>query len=267
MFIDDTGDVTNSTTNAPQNRYASISGVIFERKYLADTFEPGFRKIVRRHFGDQEDGAPVVLHRRAMISPPRQGPFACLKEAPARDAWEKGCLDMMTRASYTVITVCLDKVAFYYHHPKAVLDIYETLIQNAVERYFYFLRAHGTGDVIVEAQNPGTDGAIKQRFREVMENGTEHISSDKLQAVFTSREINIEPKKAGYPGLQFADLIARPAFAHCRAVYVKDTSDLTAFARQIAPILEDYKFYRDENGNPDRYGRVWRPALKKLNGP
>ena len=78
---------------------------------------------------------------------------------------------------------------------------------------------------------------------------------------------NIEPKKAGYPGLQFADLIARPAFAHCRAVYVKDTSDLTAFARQIAPILEDYKFYRDENGNPDRYGRVWRPALKKLNGP
>lgn len=262
MFIDDTGDVTNSTTNAAQNKYASISGVIFDRQYLAETFEPSFRKIVKRHFGEGPDGAPIVLHRRAMISPPKQGPFACLREAPARDAWEKSCLDMMTRASYTVITVSLDKVSFYYHHPNAKLDVYQTLIQNAVERYFYFLRANGTGDVIVEAQNPGTDAAIKARFREVMEHGTDHISADKLQAVFTSREINIEPKKAGYPGLQFADLIARQAFAHCKAVYVNDTSDLTSFARQIAPILETYKFYRDASGNPDRYGRVWRPPIQ-----
>lgn len=267
MFIDDTGDVTSSTTNNPAQRYASITGVIFDRKYLADTFEPSFRRVVGKHFGFDEAGKSPVLHRRKMISPPDQGPFACLRDDAKRAAWDKACLDMMTRASYTVITICLDKVSFYYHHPKARLDVYETLIQNAVERYYYFLRSHGTGDVVVESQNPGTDKAIKERFRSVIEGGTEHLSAAKLQAVFTSREINIEPKKAGFVGLQFADLIARPAFAHCRAVYVRDTSDLTAFARQIAPILEDYKFYRDEDGNPDRYGRVWRPALKKLNGP
>lgn len=263
MFIDDTGDVTNSTTNAPQNRYASITGVIIDRAYLSSTFEPSFQKIVRRHFGARDDGSPIVLHRRQMISPPQKGPFSCLKDDTKRAAWDASCLDMMTRASYTVITACLDKVAFYYHHPKATLDVYETLIQNAVERYFYFLRSNGSGDVVVESQNPGTDRAIKERFRHVIENGTEHINAAKLQSVFTSKEINIEPKKAGYAGLQFADLIARPAFAHCRAVYVKDTSDLTAFARQIAPILEDYKFYRSKEGNPDGYGRVWRPPLKR----
>lgn len=264
MFIDDTGDVTNSTTNAPQNRFASISGVIFDRAYLAATFEPSFRKIVKRHFGAED----VVLHRRKMISPPKLGPFACLHDPAKKDAWDRSCLDMMTRANYTVITICLDKVAYYYHHPDANLDVYETLIQNALERYFYFLRSKAArGDVAVEKQNPGTDTAIKKRFRHIMQNGTDHISADKLQAVFTSREINIEPKEAGFPGLQFADLIARPAFAHCRATYMNDTSDLTAFARQIAPILEDYKFYRDSDGNPDRYGRVWRPPLKKLNGP
>lgn len=267
MFIDDTGDVTSTTTNHPAQRYASITGVIFDRQYLTDTFEPSFQKIFGKHFGVDDSGKTTVLHRRQMISPPEKGPFACLRDEIKRASWDRACLDMMTRASYTVITVCLDKVAFYYHHPKAKLDVYETLIQNAVERYFYFLRANGTGNVVVEAQNPGTDAAIKARFRHVIENGTEHIAPDKLQAVFTSREINIEPKKMGYAGLQFADLIARPAFAHCRAVYVKDTSDLTAFARQIAPILEQYKFYRDKEGNPDRYGRVWRPALKKLNGP
>ena len=186
-----------------------------------------------------------------------------LRDPAKRDAWDRSCLDMMTRANYTVITVCLDKVAFYYFHPGASLDVYETLIQNAIERYFYFLKDRGRGDVIVESQNAGADMAIKQRFRHIIEHGTGHIPAGKLQSVFTSKEINIEPKIAGFPGLQFADLIARPAFAHCRAKYANDTSDLSAFARQISPILEDFKFYRDANGEPDRYGRVWRPQKPK----
>lgn len=259
MFIDDTGDVTNSTTNSPQNRFASITGVIFDREYLSETFEPSFRKVVRRHFGDEKQ----ILHRRKMISPPQHGPFAVLRDPVKRDAWDRGCLDMMRRAKYIVITICLDKVAFYYHHQDAKLDVYEILIQNAIERYFYFLRSNGVGDVVVESQNGATDFTIKERYRQVFENGTEHIDAAKIQSVLTSREINIEPKSAGYPGLQFADLVARPAFAHCRAVYMRNTSDLTAFARQIAPILEDFKFYRDSNGNPDGYGRVWRPAPKR----
>lgn len=267
MFIDDTGDVTSSTTNNPAQRYASITGVIFDRDYLVSTFEPSFKKVVERHFGLDDIGKLPVLHRRKMISPPKKGPFSCLRDIVKRQAWDAACLDMMTRAKYTVITICLDKVAFYYHHPNAELDVYETLIQNAIERYFYFLRDNGHGDVIVEAQNPGTDEIIKARFRAAIERGTGFISGEKLQSVFTSKEINIEPKQAGFAGLQFADLLARPAFAHCRATYVNDTSDLTAFARQIAPILETYKFYRSKAGQPDGYGRVWRPPLKKLNGP
>lgn len=262
MFIDDTGDVTPTTSNTPSTRYASVTGVIFERSYLIETFEPGFHKIVGRHFGTDENGRAPVLHRRKMISPSHSGPFACLKNEEKRAAWDKSCIGMMTRANYTVITVCLDKVAFYYHHPNAQLDVYEILIQNAVERYFYFLRAHGAGDVVVEAQNPGTDAAIKERYRHIMDSGTEHIRPELLAEVFTSKEINIEPKQTGYPGLQLADLLARPAFAHCLGIYAKDTSHLTEFARQIAPVLENYKFYRDKDGNPDRYGRVWRPQKR-----
>lgn len=171
---------------------------------------------------------------------------------------------MMKRADYAVITVCLDKVSFYYHHPKATLDVYETLIQNALERYFYFLKARSAvGDVFVEAQNPGTDEIIKNRYRKAVADGTEFISGPKLQSVLTSREVNIAPKRRGLPGLQMADLLARPAFAHCRAVYTGDSGDLKGFAAEVAPILEALKFYRDSSGNPDRYGRCWRPALKR----
>lgn len=262
MFVDDTGDVTASTTNHPATRFASLTGVIFERDYLLNTFEPGWQKVVSRTFGVDDNGNPPILHRRKMISPPEKGPFSCLRDPILRQNWNMSCLDMMTRASYSVITICLDKVAFYYHHPNARLDVYETLFQNIIERYFYFLRGDGTGDVVVEAQNPGTDQAIKERFKTVMLDGTEHIPADRLSEVFTSREIKISPKNRGLIGLQMADLLARPAFAHCRAIYTRDTSDLTGFARQIAPIIEDYKFYRDREGNPDRYGRVWRPQKR-----
>lgn len=262
MFVDDTGDVTPSTTNNASTRFASLTGVIFERDYLISTFEPGWRKVVGRTFGLDEAGNPPVLHRRKMISPPKQGPFSCLHDPASRLNWNSSCLDMMTRASYSVITVSLDKVAFYYHHPKAVLDVYETLFQNIVERYFYFLRKNGTGDVVVEAQNSGTDAAIKERYRAIMDGGTEHINSNMLNSVFTSREIKIVSKDRGMIGLQMADLLARPAFAHCRAVYTGATGDLAGFAREIAPILESYKFYRDGEGNPDRYGRVWRPQKR-----
>lgn len=264
MFIDDTGDVTNSTTNAPAQRYASVTGVIFDRGYLTGTFEPGFRTVVSRHFGLGDDGNPPVLHRRKMISPPLEGPFACLRDLDHRARWNRSCLGMMAKADYAVITVCLDKVAFYYHHPNATLDVYETLIQNALERYFYFLKARGAvGDVFVEAQNPGTDEIIKNRYRKAVTEGTEFISAAKLQSVLTSREVNIAPKRRGLAGLQMADLLARPAFAHCRAIYTGDSSDLTGFAAEVAPILEAHKFYRDDKGNPDRYGRCWRPPLKR----
>ncbi len=262
MFVDDTGDVSPSTSNNPATRFASLTGVIFERNYLISTFEPGWRKVVGRTFGVDEKGNPPILHRRKMVSPPKQGPFACLHDASARLKWNTSCLDMMTRANYSVITISLDKIGFYYHHPKSELDVYELLFQNIIERYFYFLRNNGIGDVVFEAQNPRTDSAIKERFKKIMLEGTEHIPAARLTDVFTSREIKIVPKDKGLIGLQMADLLARPAFAHCRAVYTQDTSDLAGFARDIAPVLENYKFYRDNNGNPDRYGRVWRPQKR-----
>ena len=46
---------------------------------------------------------------------------------------------MYERAQYTVISVCVDKVAFYAAHPNWEGTIYEMLVGNAVERYFVFL--------------------------------------------------------------------------------------------------------------------------------
>lgn len=139
MFIDDTGCVRDEATNHPQRRYGGIVAVIFDLDYLRDTFEPSFDKLRDRHFPRKTDGSRPVLHLRKMKNPDRRGPFSCLSSADRRSDWERDCMSMYQRAQYTVVAVGIDKIAFYAKHPGWQGSVYETLVGNAIERFFYFL--------------------------------------------------------------------------------------------------------------------------------
>jgi hypothetical protein len=175
---------------------------------------------------------------------------------------------MYQRASYSVITTSIDKVAFYYHYPNWNEDVYSLLVQNAIERYFYFLRANGgVGDVMAEAVGDKPDKALRVRYAWAYENGTEHISAHKLQRRLTSREIKIKPRSDDISGLQMADLLAKTCFDHCRRVYT-GYGPPRGFSARVATFLETEKYYRRPDGDPDTYGRVWRPKRAKMkNGP
>ena len=256
MFIDDTGEVDNAATNQPERRFASITGVIFDLDYYHATFDASFRKVKFGQFGDTSKGRPPILHRRALID--ASGAFVCLQNPDTRKAWDDRCLDMYSRAEYHVITTSVDKVAFYYHHPAWNGEIYSMLVQNAIERYWYFLRSHdGVGDVMAESIGK-PDLALKARYSAAFDKGTEHISADKIQHRLTSREIKIKPKSDDISGLQMADLLAKSSFDHCRCLYAKGDKQ-AGFSAKVSAVLEAQKYYRDENGNPHGYGRVWRP--------
>jgi len=256
MFIDDTGEVDNAATNQPERRFASITGVIFDLDYYHNVFDASFRKVKFTQFGDTIRGRPPILHRRALID--ASGAFACLQNAEVRAQWDARCLDMYRRADYQVVTTCVDKVAFYYHHPDWSGEIYSMLVQNAIERYWYFLRAHdGIGDVVAESIGK-PDLALKARYATAYENGTDHISAENIQKRLTSKEIKIKPKSDDISGLQMADLLAKSSFDHCRCLYAKGNRQ-AGFSAKVSGLLEERKYYRDEKGNPHGYGRVWRP--------
>ena len=256
MFIDDTGNVDSAATNHPQRRFASITGVIFELDYLEQTFEPSFLRLKERHCGLAPHGKPPILHLRRIKK--AEGPFQFMRDAERRAAWQRDTLSMYHRAKYTVVTVCVDKIAFYAAHPNWTGDVYELLVGNAIERYFYFLRGRGTGDVLAEAVNGQLDTQLKELYRRFYLNGTDHIPADGLQKVLSSRQIKIKPKNADVQGLQMADLLASTCFSHCRRIYA-DGPAFDPFAMSVANIIEGEKFYRARNGNPHGYGRVWRP--------
>lgn len=257
MFIDDTGNVNGTISNHPQSRFAGIVGVITNLDYLYTRFEPSFLLLKNKHFGVGADGRPPILHLRKM----KKGldPFACLNHQELRSRWEAECFSMYERAQYTVIAVCVDKVAFYAAHPNWEGSIYQMLVGNAIERYFYFLRnTGGTGDVMAEATNLTLDSQLKTMYRHFYIGGTDHISAANLQSVLSSVEIKIQPKSDNIAGLQLADLLASTCFSHCKRIYANGP-DYDVFAMRVAELMESEKFYRSISGNPHGYGRIWRP--------
>lgn len=259
MFIDDTGNVHNTTSNHPQARYAGITGVIFEWDYLHDIFEPGFLILKERHFGiDATTGRPPILHLRRMKK--AMPPFERLTDIAIRFRWQSGCFSMYRRAAYHVITVGVDKVAFYAKHPQWQGSFYELLVGDAIERYFYFLRNLGVGDVMAETVNEDRDHELKRLYKRFYSDGTDHIPAKLLQPVLNSAEVKIKPKVADIQGLQIADLLASTCFAHQKRLHAGG-GNFDAFAMEVAELIEGEKFYRDHKGNPRGYGRVWRPEI------
>lgn len=260
MFIDDTGCVRDEATNHPQRRFGGVVATIFNLNYLRQTFEPGFDSLRERHFGRGANGHLPILHLRKMKNPSQHGPFAALSNNEYRERWEKDCFSMYQRAQYTVVSVCIDKVAFYAANPSWERSIYELLVGNAIERFFYFLRAHNaTGDVMAEATNSSLDRQLKDLYLGFYNNGTQHISAQSLQNRLSSREIKIKPKSENVQGLQFSDLLASTCFSHCKRIYA-DGPEYDEFAMKVANLMENEKFYRHPtSGNPHGYGRIWRP--------
>lgn len=258
MFIDDSGNVTRTKSAHEQARYGSVTGVIFEFDYLHRTFEPGFLKLKERHFGvNPGTGRPYCSHLRRMKA--YEGPFVRLRDEGEKLKWQRGCYSMYRRANFHVITVGADKEAFYEKHPAWDGSMYAMLGVNAFERFVYYLRhMKGQGDVVVEGINPGLDEEIGSAYRRFYENGSDYMPPRVVQAVLTTRELKIADKEADVQGLQLADLLASTCFAHIKHLRgfpaIKDE-----FGKEVADLMEMEKFYRSNSGNPEGYGRVWRP--------
>lgn len=256
MFIDDTGDVEDPATNDPKRRYASITGVVFEWEYYHTRFDKEFQELKTHHFGLTRKERPPILRRHNLVH--AEGPFQGLSDDQKRAQWDSDILELYENAEYTVITVAVDKVAFYYKYPNWREDVYEFLIQLAIERFYFFLRNRdSTGDVMVEEMGKQKNSAIKTRYRKLLESGFQQHSAGALQTYLSSLEIKIKPKGDNYAGLQMADLLAAIAFHDCHQRY-DNGRGLRGMSARVADIIQR-KYYCEGKNSPTGYGCIWRP--------
>jgi hypothetical protein len=259
LYIDDSGNVDSKTNNTPELRYGSLTGVLFQGDYLEHRFNSSFVQLSKKHFGQRENDRPHNLHRRLLATKaPVDKPFSVLADPAARKAWDADALDMFTRSKYTVITACVDKIAWYYKYPRWNGDFYHILVEGILSRSYYFLhKRDAVAEVNVETKGD-RDQRLKEEYKRTLKDGYFHITGPRLQSVFTSKEINILNKDCDKPGIQMADLLASPAFRHIRFDNTKLHPITGDFTQNLCKVLVDQKFYREKT-SPKGHGMIWRP--------
>ena len=257
IYIDETGNADLDSSDNPNHRFLSLSGVIMDLDYAGRTLHPEM-EILKQEFFEHHPDDPIVFHRKEMVN--RLGRFGVLKEPEIEARFNERLLDRLAAWEYTLITVIMDKKEHRDKYKVWKSDPYHYCLSVMLERYLYFLERCGAkGDVMIESRGTAYDQRLAKSFRRLWEEGSEFLQAERLQQHLTSREIKIRGKQANIAGLQLADLVAHPSRRDAMARFELDGGKddrARPFGTRIIAILEN-KYMRYK-------GRLMGSGLKKL---
>ncbi|NMB65159.1 MAG: DUF3800 domain-containing protein, partial [Spirochaetes bacterium] len=247
IYIDEVGNdgMKREKIIFPNDRYLSLTGVILENNYYKNIFYPRlfeFKSTYIPGYPDDPLGTSYCLHRKDILH--RQNGFEFLNNDEARAKFDDDLLSIVMETDFTAISVVIDKLAHLDTYHSFQKHPYYYCLAIIVERYVRFLeKIEAKGDVMIEARNKNKDRELKNNFEEFFRNGTEFISSTRIQKIFTSKTIKIKPKTKNIYGLQLADVVAYPSYVGMKSQKLK-TDAPANYGGKIFKILSDEKYYR-----------------------
>jgi len=236
MYIDEVGNPDLQSSDNPNHRFLSLTGVIISLDYVKDVLHPEMEALKVNYFGSHPD-EPVVLHRKEILN--AKYPFQALKDPKIRKDFDGELLNLLSQWEYTVITVCLDKKKHRDTYATWRYDPYHYCLAILLERFNFWLnRREARGDIMAESRGGKEDRRLKDSFYRLWEQGTEYVAPDQFQKSFTSRRLKVKPKTANVSGLQLADIIAHPSRAEILDENNLLGRPLAPFAKMIIEILQ-----------------------------
>jgi len=106
IYIDEVGNPDLGSSDNPNHRFLSLTGVILELGYVARVVHPQMEAVKTKFFHSHPDD-PVIFHRKEMVN--GKPPFEALRDPEIRGSFDRELLELMSSWDYTVISVCLDK--------------------------------------------------------------------------------------------------------------------------------------------------------------
>lgn len=236
IYIDEVGNADLRSSDNPNHRFLSLTGVIIGLDYVRTTLKPQLESLKEDFFGAHPD-EPVILHRKDLVN--AHFPFHVLRQEGIRREFDERLLSLLADWKYSVITVCIDKKTHKDKYTVWQYDPYHYCLKVLLERYVLFLdRMSAEGDAIAESRGGKDDLRLKATYRRLMESGTEYISADKMHNTITSRELKVKPKTNNIAGLQLADLIAHSSRNQILAEKGLFKGELAPFSKSIIDILQ-----------------------------
>lgn len=205
VFVDESGDHSLTSIN-PQYPVFVLAFVIVRKADYCHRVCREFQELKMRHWGHDE----VVLHERDIRKP--HGAFSFLLLRQRRERFLSDLSTLMEDLPATVVAVIIDKIAFAARHAeKHPGGTYDYAMETGLNAVFRFLDARGQADmltnIIVERRGRKEDMELEFAFRRFCNNANAHSRALPFELVMV-------PKTANSPGLQLADLIARPIGLH-----------------------------------------------------
>lgn len=245
IYIDEVGNSDLQSSNDPNHRFLSLTGVILELDYVKSFVAPTIEDIKKRYF-DHHPDEPVIFHRKELVN--KKFPFTALKDPEIERLFNQEILEFLHNLDFTVITVLIDKKEHTNKYETWKYDPYHYCLEVLLERYFFFLKQlQAVGDVMIESRGGKEDMRLKSSYSKIYSGGTNFIKSVLLQQKLTSNNLKVKSKQMNVTGLQLADLVAHPSRRFVFRYYkLKEDKNYT-FGERIIKILEE-KYYSGKSG-------------------
>ena len=227
VYVDESGDHGLKTID-PNYPVFVLAFCIFHKQQYNEKLIPAMQHFKFKHFGHDQ----VILHETDIRKD--RGAFSRLKSPEMKDAFLKELTDIVAATPFVFVSTVIKK-EIYRQRYREPGNPYHVALGYGLERVFYYLRSQGAifgkTHVIVEQRGKQEDNELELEFRRICAGG----NYENIQLPF---ELIFADKKSNSPGLQLADLIARPVGLHI----LRPEQTNRAFS-----VLEQ-KFYRNGKG-------------------
>jgi len=252
IYIDEVGNSDLNSSDNPNHRFLSLTGLIFELNYIRNIVVPEIDSFKQKFFPSHHPDEPIILHRKEIVN--KKYPFNNLKNKELEENFNSELLRILNDLEYTIVSVVIDKKTYKEKYKEWKDDPYHYCLKILIERFYYFLKkTNAIGDVMVESRGGKEDKRLKDSFSKIYSYGTEFVRSKDIQCYLTSKELKVKPKNSNIAGLQLADLIAHPSrrfiFKYYNLIEIKKN----IFGDQIIEIIKN-KYYSGINNELDGYG-------------
>lgn len=245
IYIDEVGNNDLGSSDNPNHRYLSLTGLIFELNYVKEVVNPTLETLKQKYFPYHPD-EPVILHRKELVN--KKYPFNALINPDIEEKFNSDFLKLLSELDYVVVSVLIDKMEHKVKYQTWKYDPYHYCMEIIIERFFFFLEfINAVGDVMVESRGGKEDVRLKKSYQRIFANGTQFIESTKLQKRLTSKELKVKPKMLNIACLQLADLIAHPSRRYMFRKYGINEGKEHVFGNKIIEVIEN-KYYKGKSG-------------------
>ncbi len=255
LYLDESGDHVFRHTNDERHRYLCLLGCWFRGDAYHD-FHSQLEAFKQKHIPHSPD-EPVVLHREDIMN--RRGPFWRLRDDKVRTAFDQGLVELVTRTSFTVVAVVIDKAVLRTKYPTPSHP-YHLALGFMLQRYCGYLNhVSRHGDVMAESRGRKEDRLLSNSYEWVYSHGAWRMPATAFQQALTTGQLKVKPKSANIAGLQLADMLAHPVRSMVLSYYKHRREGFPPFATQMLAAIKGKYNRHLYSGNAEGYGFVLFP--------